>query len=353
MMVVCKDRLDHLHASNANTSAVESDITALLSGKSTTSSPSSSAKSKPSFLAGNRSMSITGRAYFRAKLRSLHGAVVRNRLEQLRKRQRNEAFQAQSELLAAAVWRSTNYGGDMHAAGTSTDMPEAEAKEEDDVEPYERGMSPKLLEFSKLPYEERQVEMIDIVDDLVQLFAKRHSITSTLFVPKALEPDAVVTEGVPVDTRAASAADLESEALYRAEAEKNMDEEEEIYNLEELIVNPTTYTWEDKYRLRYEWNKYNQTHYDTDNSPPKVVQGYKFNIFYPGLIDKAKAPTCKIAKEPGNEDTVLLYFTAGPPYEDIAHSEWSTESGNTRTNGASEATLTGDVCHFGSISDET
>ena len=28
----------------------------------------------------------------------------------------------------------------------------------------------------------------------------------------------------------------------------------------------------------YEWNKYNQTHYDHDNPPPKIVQGYKFNV---------------------------------------------------------------------------
>ena len=28
----------------------------------------------------------------------------------------------------------------------------------------------------------------------------------------------------------------------------------------------------------FEWNKYNQTHYDTDNPPPKIVQGYKFNV---------------------------------------------------------------------------
>ena len=48
------------------------------------------------------------------------------------------------------------------------------------------------------------------------------------------------------------------------------------------------------------------------------MQGYKFNIFYPDLIDKSKAPTYKIVKETRNEDTVLLYFTAGPPYEDIA-----------------------------------
>lgn len=28
----------------------------------------------------------------------------------------------------------------------------------------------------------------------------------------------------------------------------------------------------------FEWNKYNQTHYDVDNPPPKIVQGYKFNV---------------------------------------------------------------------------
>ena len=62
------------------------------------------------------------------------------------------------------------------------------------------------------------------------------------------------------------------------------------------------YWWHEKYRPRkpkyfnrvhtgYEWNKYNQTHYDHDNPPPKVVQGYKFNIFYPDLIDKSVVST--------------------------------------------------------------
>ena len=139
--------------------------------------------------------------------------------------------------------------------------------------------------------------------------------------------------------------DLASEALYRAEAEKELDEEEELFNLEENITRTTSYNWEDKYRPRkpryfnrvhtgYEWNKYNQTYYEyvdelsghisvniiysVDNPPPKVVQGYKFNIFYPDLIDKSKAPTYKIVKEPGNDETVLLHFSAGPPYEDVA-----------------------------------
>jgi len=90
-----------------------------------------------------------------------------------------------------------------------------------------------------------------------------------------------------------------------------------------------SYEWEDKYRPRkprffnrvktgYEWNKYNQTHYDHDNPPPKMVQGYKFNVFYPDLINKTAAPTYYIEKDPASDETVLLRFHAGPPYEDCA-----------------------------------
>ncbi|CAE6527074.1 unnamed protein product [Rhizoctonia solani] len=338
MMVVCKDRLDQLHSNTiGNNNSVESDISALLSGKTPDqlsqlqrqiqSKLSSGEPIDVDYWEGLLKSLLVWKA--KAKLKSLHESVVRNRLEQLRRRQRDEAFQAQSELLAAATSRNNKtFGGDIHA-DAGKDVGEPMATEQDDTEPYERGMSPELVDLGKLPYDERQVEIIEIIEDLAQLFTKRRAITSTLFVPKASKPEVVVTEGVVADTGGSSAADLESEALYRAEAEKNMDEEEELYNLEELIVNPTTYTWEDKYRPRkpryfnrihtgYEWNKYNQTHYDTDNPPPKVVQGYKFNIFYPDLIDKGKAPTYKIVKEPGNEDTVLLHFMAGPPYEDIA-----------------------------------
>ncbi|CAK0785772.1 hypothetical protein CVIRNUC_008983 [Coccomyxa viridis] len=79
----------------------------------------------------------------------------------------------------------------------------------------------------------------------------------------------------------------------------------------------------------YEWNKYNQTHYDQDNPPPKVVQGYKFNIFYPDLMDKETAPEYVLGKDPNADEhgsTCLLIFKAGPPYEDIAfkilNKEW-------------------------------
>lgn len=94
------------------------------------------------------------------------------------------------------------------------------------------------------------------------------------------------------------------------------------------MMRTQVYWWHDKYRPRkpkyfnrvhtgYEWNKYNQTHYDHDNPPPKIVQGYKFNIFYPDLVDKSKAPVYTIERDGSNGETCLIRFHAGPPYEDI------------------------------------
>ena len=131
-------------------------------------------------------------------------------------------------------------------------------------------------------------------------------------------------------------------AMYDREAARGVTENEEIFNTEETVPGASANKpeWTQKHQARkpryfnrvqmgYEWNKYNQTHYDHDNPPPKVVNGYKFNIFYPELIDKTKAPTFKIIREngrrrgesfaaAGEEDTCLIRFVAGPPYEDIA-----------------------------------
>jgi hypothetical protein len=66
--------------------------------------------------------------------------------------------------------------------------------------------------------------------------------------------------------------------------------------------------------------------HSADNPPPKVVTGYRMVLFYPDLIDKTKAPQFNIIKDKNNEDTCVLVFKAGPPYEDIAFSivnrEW-------------------------------
>ena len=118
------------------------------------------------------------------------------------------------------------------------------------------------------------------------------------------------------------------ERSMQKEAQKGMSADEAIFSVESTIDKPV-YLWSDKYRPRkpryfnrvhtgFEWNKYNQTHYDMDNPPPKIVQGYKFNIFYPDLINKNSTPQYTVTPCADNRDFAILRFHAGPPYEDIA-----------------------------------
>ncbi|XKL67538.1 hypothetical protein PGB90_003029 [Kerria lacca] len=136
-------------------------------------------------------------------------------------------------------------------------------------------------------------------------------------------------------SRVESVFSKEELALQR-EARKGMTADEVEFSVESNLENQI-YLWSDKYRPRkpryfnrvhtgFEWNKYNQTHYDMDNPPPKIVQGYKFNIFYPDLIDKNSTPEYYLTTCRDNSDFAILRFHAGPPYEDIAfkvvHREW-------------------------------
>ena len=108
---------------------------------------------------------------------------------------------------------------------------------------------------------------------------QRRNVAGTRFIPKTVEA-APEQESV----EAPSNADL-AEALYRAEAERELDEEEELFNVEESIARPTSYNWEDKYRPRkpryfnrvhtgYEWNKYNQTHYEYVVPEPFLIKEF-------------------------------------------------------------------------------
>ena len=85
----------------------------------------------------------------------------------------------------------------------------------------------------------------------------------------------------------------------------------------------------DKYRPRkprffnrvktgYDWNKYNKSHYDKDNPPPKNVQGYMFNIFYPDLLDRTRTPSFRLESCADSEGYCIVRFSGGPPYEDVA-----------------------------------
>lgn len=147
---------------------------------------------------------------------------------------------------------------------------------------------------------------------------------------------------------------LDEETLLRMEMAKGLGKDEAAFGEEDSLaleksgssesdmraeIRKTLHGFQmgDKYRPRkpkyfnrvktgFEWTKYNQIHYDYDNPPPKVVQGYKFTIFYPDLIDPTKSPTFSI--EPTESpDYVILRFHAGAPYIDIAfriaNREWS------------------------------
>jgi len=110
----------------------------------------------------------------------------------------------------------------------------------------------------------------------------------------------------------------------------------------EVDIRSQVYWWHEKYKPRkpkyfnrihtgFDWTKYNRAHYDIDNPPPKMVQGYKFNIFFPDLIDPSTAPKYSLEKDPESSDgsTCLIRFSGGPPYEDIAfrivNKQWNTD----------------------------
>jgi hypothetical protein len=110
--------------------------------------------------------------------------------------------------------------------------------------------------------------------------------------------------------------------------EKEENENEIVLKETHQHVQTIDYSWASVYKPRkpryinrvktgYEWNKYYQKHYDYDNPPPKVIQGYKFNIFYPDLIDKSNTPQYSIERS-DIKDTCILRFSAGAPYEDIS-----------------------------------
>jgi hypothetical protein len=116
------------------------------------------------------------------------------------------------------------------------------------------------------------------------------------------------------------------------------DKEEEMKDQDEVeLAKIAHYHWQDKYRPRkprylnrvrtgWDWNKYNSTHYDHDNPPPRTVQGYKFTVFYPDLLDKSNTPKYFLEAADSPEFALLRFHAPGGPYEDVAfkilNKEW-------------------------------
>ncbi|XP_056598836.1 splicing factor Cactin [Triplophysa dalaica] len=197
-------------------------------------------------------------------------------------------------------------GEDGGEGGEKGEAPEAVLTEEDLIQQsqaeYDSGRySPTLLQNSELPLD---THVTDVDEDMQRLHLARRQMQVTGDANESAE-DAFVR--------------LAKEGMGGDEAQFSV----------EMPLTGKMYLWADKYRPRkprffnrvhtgFEWNKYNQTHYDFDNPPPKIVQGYKFNIFYPDLIDKRSTPQYFLEPSLDNKDFGILRFHAGPPYEDIA-----------------------------------
>lgn len=262
----------------------------------------------------------------KAKLRNVSRAIAVSRVGELRKQQAAEADAWKTRLEAKydAAGHSDDPKG---AAGSNPD------ESNNDPEP--------MLRLSK---EDRSLRSVDAANYTAELITQRHKVLRQGYVgtmkrgvqASGLEPAAKRhrTESEPATALAAGASQFDREVA------RGLGENEEIFTTEESVTTRNLSSWSSKYRARkpqyfnrvllgYEWNKYNQTHYDADNPPPRVVQGYKFNVFYPDLVDTTKAPTYRIEREggrrkgetwaaAGEQDTCVIRFTAGPPYEDVA-----------------------------------
>ncbi|XP_053228648.1 splicing factor Cactin [Podarcis raffonei] len=266
----------------------------------------------------------------RARLRERHQDVLRQKLYKLKQEQGVE-----SEPLFPIIKKESSPPGgcsssssrlepeDSAQAQPSTSSaepggaePESEAKAEGDgeavlmeedliqqsLDDYDAGKySPRLLTSHELPFD---AHVVEADEDCQRLLLSRQQLQVT------------------------GDASESAEDIFFRRAKEGMGADEAQFSVE-MPLTGKAYLWADKYRPRkprffnrvhtgFEWNKYNQTHYDFDNPPPKIVQGYKFNIFYPDLINKRSTPEYFLEACPDNKDFATLRFHAGPPYEDIA-----------------------------------
>lgn len=218
----------------------------------------------------------------RARLKDKHQENLRGKLELL-KREQSEAMDME-----------TVVGGpdDEATAGTSMLTPNSgDEHSRDDEDEANNILSDCFLQYTRGNYspkylcEDELDATIKVIDD-AELDENMEKVRNRILNrgDEGEEEDFATKE----------------EIRMAKDCRKGMNADEAEFAVETKL-DSEVYLWSDKYRPRkpryfnrvhtgFEWNKYNQTHYDMDNPPPKIVQGYKFNIFYPDLIDKSTTP---------------------------------------------------------------
>lgn len=279
----------------------------------------------------------------RARLRERHRDNLKKKLEMLKAEQGvKEEEEGEEDNISEEADESED--------SSSDEEPRREVKVKEEVEEDANHSEHEAEESTKEKNKETEEEGDDEWDSGCEGDSAIHSAISLynagrysprLTKEKKLEPGTVVVDEAEdmqrilwARQRVVSAGQgVESvlsseEKVMQKEAQRAMNDDEAQFSVEAKL-DTQQYLWSDKYRPRkpryfnrvhtgFEWNKYNQTHYDMDNPPPKIVQGYKFNIFYPDLIEKSRTPQYELIPCTDNKDFAILKFTAGPPYEDIA-----------------------------------
>lgn len=283
----------------------------------------------------------------RARLRERHQDVLRQKLFKLKQEQGVE-----SEPLFPIIKEERKNKNDATTSGergqssSSTRKKNGETEEEGGEGPSSStagnpdGDGGDQGDKKNAEKEGEVVEAVLTEEDLIQQSQAEYDsgrYSPALLTSSELPPDThTVTPEEDADRlqlarsqlRVASIDSESAEEAFVRRAKQGMGTDEAQFSVE-FPVTGKMYLWADKYRPRkprffnrvhtgFEWNKYNQTHYDFDNPPPKIVQGYKFNIFYPDLIDKRSTPQYFLEPSLDNKDFGILRFHAGPPYEDIA-----------------------------------
>lgn len=267
----------------------------------------------------------------RANLRKISQSILESRLGGLRKQQAAEADALKSRLEARL---RTGLQANPQSASDSVNASAANGVESD-----RHALDPEPL--LRLRAEDKSLDALSSKEFARGIVEDRRKVLKLGYVPgQKRGGDGASTEPSSKRQRVDEPQESKTSAMFDREVARGLSANEELLTSEVPVETKNKHLWPATVRPRkpqyfnrsilgYEWNKYNQTHYDHDNPPPKVVQGYKFNILYPDLADKTRAPTYKIEREggrrrgevmakAGEDDTCIIRFIAGAPYEDVA-----------------------------------
>ncbi|KAL4339004.1 hypothetical protein AHAS_Ahas12G0266800 [Arachis hypogaea] len=199
----------------------------------------------------------------KACLKEIHAKMLRKHLQLL-----EQPLDGEDKVEDAHAFKSEEETEDLKVRSADESFsPEPIRAKEHEVEDEPGSFSPELL------HGDEDEEAIDPEEDRALLERKRMAV---LEEQQRRIQEAMASKPAPSEDNfemkamKAMGAMEDGDAVFGSGAEVNLDSQ--------------VYWWHDKYRPRkpkyfnrvhtgYEWNKYNQTHYDHDNPPPKIVQG--------------------------------------------------------------------------------